>query len=158
MRKSFFFLAFGFLLSAPLPILAQYTFPLVEMVKLTTKNPSDFETVMLERDYSVDTKLSVPTTKIYTSDKPGATGKKYTFSRHQLPNATPDLIFTSTDKKYYLDFKAKLATSGYKFVKEENRPIGGTPAVWYDYSNGVYRVSICSYTTDDKYFTVQVRL
>jgi len=113
---------------------------------------------MLEKDYSVQTKLSDPTTKVYMSDKPGVGGKQYTISRHQLPNATPDIIFTSTDKKYYLDFKAKLASSGYKFVKEENKPVNGTPAVWYHYTNGVYRASICSYTTDVTWFVVQVRL
>jgi len=158
MKKSVLKLAFGLLLSAPFVAMAQSTFPLPDFIKLTSKNPSDFETTMLEKDYSVQTKLSDPTTKVYMSDKPGVGGKQYTISRHQLPNATPDIIFTSTDKKYYLDFKAKLASSGYKFVKEENKPVNGTPAVWYHYTNGVYRASICSYTTDVTWFVVQVRL
>ncbi len=158
MRKHIITFGLGLLLSAPIAALAQNTFPLPELIKLTSKNPSDFETTMLEKDYTLQTKQSSPTTKIYTSDKPGAAGKVYTMSRHQVPNATVDLVFTTTDKKYYLDVKAKLASSGYKFVKEESKPVNNVPATWYHYSNGVYKVSITSYTADVTWFTIQAHL
>ena len=139
-------------------VLAQYTFPLPELVKLPSKNASDFETIMLEKDYSLQTKLSDQVSKVYTSDKAGVSDKKYTFVRRQVPNATVGITFTTTDKKYYLDIKAKLAASGYKFVKEENKAVDKVQATWYHFSNGTMNVSICSYTTDVNWFAVQVHL
>jgi hypothetical protein len=158
MKKSIITFAIGLMISAPGIIHAQTTFPLPELIKLTSLNPSDFETKMLEKDYTLQNKESTPTTKIYTSDKPGASGKPYRVSRHQVPHATVDLIFSTTDKKYYLELKSKLASSGYKFVKEENKPVNDVPAVWYHYTNGLYKVSIASYTSDVTWFTVQAHL
>ncbi len=158
MKKQLLTLTFGVLVSVPLSTMAQYNFPLPELIKLTSVNPSDFETKMLEKDYTLQNKQSTATMKLYSSDKPGSGGKTYTISRSQVPNATVDLTFSTTDKKYYLEVKAKLAASGYKFQKEENKAINNTPAVWYHYTNGVYKVSIASYTTDITWFTVQAHL
>ncbi len=159
MKKYFFAFALGFVVSAPFALLAQNTFPLPDLVKLTSKNGSDFETAMLEKDYSVQSKLSNPTTKVYTSDQADAKGKKYSISRHQVPGANPDIVFTTTDKKYYIEVKTKLASGGYKFVKEENKPLEDeTPVIWYHYTNGIYKVRICTYTTDAAWFKVQIFL
>lgn len=157
MKRSTILLLSSILLSAT-SAFAQYTFPLPELVKLPSKNASDFETVMLEKDYSLQTKQSDQISKVYTSDKAGVSDKKYTFVRRQVPNATVGITFTTTDKKYYLDIKAKLASSGYKFVKEENKTTDKVQATWYHYSNGTMNVSICSYTTDANWFSVQVHL
>jgi hypothetical protein len=146
------------LLSSAALVHAQNTFPLDELTKLTSKNPSDFETAMLEKDYSLQSKESDKVSKVFTSDKAGDKGKKYTFIRRQVPNATVGLTFTTTDKKYYLDLKAKLASSGYKFVKEENKTENGVQTTWYNYTNRTHTVSICSYTTDVTWFSVQCHL
>ncbi len=158
MKKIILFLAFiiSFLPSSHL--LAQYAFPISEFIKMTGQNASDFETTMLEKDYSLQTKMSDAVNKIYTSDKKGAEGKPYTIARKQVPGASVALTFTTTDKKYYLETKAKLASSGYKFVKEENKPVNNVPATWFHYTNGAYKVSICSYTTDLKWFVVEAHL
>jgi hypothetical protein len=158
MKKSIFLLALTSLFVLPSTLFAQYTFPLAEFIKMTGQNASDFETTMLEKDYSLQTKLSSAVNKIYTSDKKGAEGKQYTIPRKQVPGASVALTFTTTDKKHYLDTKAKLASSGYKFVKEENKPINNVPATWFLYTNGAYKVSICSYTTDVKWFVVEAHL
>ncbi|GAA4461577.1 hypothetical protein GCM10023093_06450 [Nemorincola caseinilytica] len=157
MKRSTILLLLSIILSSSAAF-AQYTFPLPELVKLPSKNASDFETIMLEKDYSLQTKLSDQVSKVYTSDKAGVNDKKYTFVRRQVPNAAVGITFTTTDKKYYLDIKAKLAASGYKFVKEEHKTIEKVEATWYHYSNGTMNVSICSYTTDANWFAVQVHL
>jgi hypothetical protein len=155
MKKLILQLAFSIALALPATAFAQYTFPLPEFIKLTSQNASDFETTMLEKDYSIQTKQSNAVTKIYVSDKKGPEGKPYTIARKQIPGASVVLTFYTTDKKHYLDTKAKLASSGYKFVKEENKPINNVPASWFHYSNGAYKISICSYTTDVKWFVVE---
>ncbi|MES2704383.1 MAG: hypothetical protein V4649_17210 [Bacteroidota bacterium] len=157
MKKILFFFAFCVMM-VPAAAFAQYTFPLVEIQKLTGKNASDFETMMLEKDYSIQTKLSNPTTRVYWSDKPGAEGKKFSISRYQLPGAAVNITFTTTDKKYYLELKKTLASSGFKFLKEENKTTEGLPVVWYHYSNGVHTVSLTSYTKDVTWFMVQVHI
>jgi hypothetical protein len=158
MKKNIYLLATAVLFILPSTLFAQYTFPLAEFIKMTGQNASDFETTMLEKDYSLQTKLSSSVVKVYTSDKKGAEGKQYTITRKQVPGASVALTFTTTDKKHYLDTKAKLASSGYKFVKEENKPINNIPATWFLYTNGAYKVSICSYTTDVKWFVVEAHL
>ena len=141
---------------APLSLHAQYNFPLGELQKLTSKNASDFETFVLEKEYSYQSKLSSKVLKVYTSDKPGAGGKQYTISRYQVPNAMAKVSFTTTDKKFYLDLKAHLAGSGLKFVNEENKTIDGVQATCYNYANGALRVSLCSYSTDVTWFNIEV--
>lgn len=158
MKKIIILLALTSMSILPNTLFAQYTFPLAEFIKMTGQNASDFETTMLEKDYSLQTKMSSAVNKIYTSDKKGAEGKQYIIARKQVPGASVALTFTTTDKKYYLDTKAKLASSGYKFVKEENKPINNVPATWFLYTNGGYKVSICSYTTDVKWFVVEAHL
>lgn len=138
---------------------AQHTFALQELVNLTNKNASDFETKMLENDYSLQSKMSDDISKVYTSDKAGDGGKKYKIVRRQVTNSkVVGVTFTTTDKKYYLALKADLAKNGYKFVKEESQTIEKVPATWYHYANGPLTVSICSYTTDVSWFTVQAHL
>jgi hypothetical protein len=139
-------------------VFAQYNFPLAELQKLTGKNASDFETVMLEKDFSIQTKLSNPTTRIFWSDKAGAEGKKYAITRHQVPNAAVNITFNTTDKKYYIELKKTLATSGFKFKGEEAKTIDGVAATWYHYSNGVHTVSLASYSKDVTWFVVQVHI
>lgn len=140
----------------PNALKAQATFPLPELQKLTEKNASDFETEMLTKDYSMQSKLSSPTNKVYTSDKKGAQGRPYTMSRAQVPNAAAVVTFTTSDKKYYLDLKNQLASSGFKFVNEENKTVNGTSAVCHNFTNKVYTVSLYTYTTDVMWFMVQV--
>ena len=133
---------------------AQYNFPLVEIEKLTAKNASDFETALLEKDYSLDTKASTQVLKVYTSDKPAENGKKNIFTRFQVPNAVPKLEFSSTDKKYYIDIKSKLAPMGFKFLKEEDKTINGVQATVYNYTNGPFQLSLATYTKDVMWFVV----
>jgi len=133
---------------------AQYNFPLVEIEKLTQKNASDFETELLEKDYSLDTKASTQVLKVYTSDKPADNGKKNIFTRFQVPNAVPKLEFSSTDKKYYIDVKSKLTPMGFKFLNEEDKQINGVTATVYHYSNGPFQLSLATYTKDVMWYVV----
>ncbi len=133
---------------------AQYNFPLVEMEKLTAKNASDFETAVLEKDYSLDPKASTQVLKVYTSDKPSESGKKNLFTRYQVPNAVAKLEFSTTDKKYYIDVKSKLAAMGFKFLNEEDKQINGNQATVYNYSNGPFNLSLATYTKDAMWFVV----
>lgn len=158
MKKSaiLLFLSIAFCSSAAL---AQHTFNLQEMVNLTSKNAPDFETKMLESDYSLQSKMSDDISKVFTSDKAGESGKKYKIVRRQVTNSKiVGVTFTTTDKKYYLGLKADLAKAGYKFASEENQTIEKVPATWYHYKNGPMTVSICSYTTDATWFTVTAHL
>jgi len=137
---------------------AQHAFPIADLQKLCMGNANDFETVMLTNDYSLQSKLSNPTTKVYWSDKAGAEGKKYSITRSQVPNAVANIMFTNTDKKWYLELKKQLAATGYKFVKEENKTINGAQASGSNFTNGKYQVSVFTYTTDAAYFGVQIHL
>lgn len=137
---------------------AQYVFPIADLQKLAVDKMSDFETFMLTNDYSIQSKLSTPTSKVYTSDKPSAAGKPYTITRSQVPNAVANVMFTTTDKKWYLELKKQLASTGYKFVKEEPKAINGAQAVCSNFTNGKYQVSVFSYTTDVAWFGVQIHL
>ena len=142
---------------SPLTIFAQYNFPIADMQKLCGKNASDFETVVMGKDYSVQSKLSTAVMKVYTSDKAALDGKKYTISRYQVPNAMARITFSTTDKKFYLDVKAHLATNGLKFVKEEARKFDGTDAACYNYATASsFHVALCSYTTDVPWYVIEV--
>ena len=132
----------------------QYNFPLVEIEKLTAKNASDFETAVMEKDFSLDAKNSTQILKVYTSDKPSESGKKSIFTRYQVPNAVSKLEFSTTDKKYYLDLKSKLAAMGFKYLNEESKTINGAQAVVYNYSNGPFNLSLSTYATDVTWFVV----
>jgi hypothetical protein len=135
---------------------AQYTFPLSDLQKLPNKNASDFETFVMEKDYSFQSKMSSQIMKVYTSDKPGASGKQYVISRYQVPNAMAKVTFTTTDKKYYLELKSKLAAAGIKYVNEENKTIEGAQAACFNYASGGFKVSLCTYTTDVMWYKVEV--
>jgi len=158
MKTTFFAIAIALFGSVPFAARAQHVFPVAELQKLCVQNANDFETFMLTNDYSMQSKQSTPTSKVYTSDKPGAEGKTYTITRAQVPNAVANVIFTTTDKKWYLEFKKQLAATGYKFVKEENKTVNGAQAVSNNYSNGKFQVSVYSYTTDASWFGVQIHL
>jgi hypothetical protein len=157
MKKIFLALLLSVVLS-PSVSFAQYTFPLTELQKLTNKNASDFETVMIEKDYSIQSKLSNATTKIYWSDKPGVSDKKYIMSRFQVPGGATKLTFSFTDKKHYLELKKALAAGGFKFVKEENKTVDGVETVWYHYSGNGFTVSLCSYTKDVTWFVAEAHI
>lgn len=143
---------------APLTLRAQYNFPLSELQKLTGKNASDFDTYVMGKDYSLQGKLSTAVMKVYTSDKTGPEGKKYTISRYQVPNAMAKITFSTTDKKYYLDLKSHLAGTGLKYVSQNERTIEGMQATCYNYANGALKVSLCTYSADENWFVVEVHL
>ena len=158
MKKTILTIVIAMLGLAPFAAKAQYVFPIAELQKLCVQNLTDFETFMLTNDYSMQSKQSTPTSKVYTSDKPGAAGKQYSINRSQVPNAVVNLMFTTTDKKWYLELKKQLAATGYKFVKEEQKTVNGAQAVCSNFTNGKYQVSVYSYTTDAPWFGVQIHL
>lgn len=158
MKKAIHILALATIAIGPLQASAQYLFPLAELQKLCTKNSNDFETVALTNDYSVQSKLSSPTAKVYWSDKAGAAGKKYSIVRSQVPGSMVKIDFTTTDKKYYIELKGQLAAAGYKFVKEENKLVNGVQSVCNNYANGKFQVSVYNYTIDEPWYGVQIHL
>jgi len=127
---------------------AQYNFPLVELEKLTAKNASDFETALLEKDFSLDAKASTAILKVYTSDKPLESGKHSTFTRYQVPNAVAKLEFSTTDKKYYIDVKSKLGSLAFKFLNQEDKQMNGVQATVNNYTNGPFQLSLSTYSKD----------
>ena len=135
---------------------AQYNFPVVEMEKLTAKNASDFETAVMEKDYSVDNKASTQVLKVYTSDKPSASGKANIITRYQVPNAVCKIELSTTDKKYYLEVKSKLTAMGFKLINNETKTIKGAQAQVYNYSNGPFQLCLSTYTTDMNWYVVEV--
>ena len=156
MRKIFVLIAIAFVILTPGILRAQYNFPLVELEKLTNKNASDFETFVMEKDYSLQSKTSTQTLKIYTSDKPSADGKISTITRYQVPNANSKIEFSTTDKKYYLEVKSKLTPMGFKLVNDEVKTINGAQAQVYNYSNGPFQLSLATYTTDGTWYVVDI--
>ena len=146
------------LLSSSFAAHAQYNFPLVELEKMTAKNASDFETVVMEKDYTLQSKLSSPVLKVYTSDKAAESGKKNTITRYQVPNAVSKIELSTTDKKYYLELKSKMAAMGFKFLGQEDKTIAGSPATIYNYTNGPFQLSLATYTAagDINWFVVQI--
>ena len=137
---------------------AQYNFPLVELEKLTGKNASDFEPAVLEKDYTLESKTSTQVLKVYSSDKPSANGKKNIVTRYQVPNASCKIEFSTTDKKYYIELKTKLASMGFKLLNEDTKPIKGAQATVYNYSNGPFQLSLSTYTTDVIWYVVEVHI
>ena len=158
MKTTFLAIIIALFGSVPFAANAQYVFPIADLQRLCGQNLTDFETFMLTNDYSMQSKLSNPTSKVYMSDKPGPGGKQYTITRSQVPHAVASVMFTTTDKKWYLDLKKQLAATGYKFVREENKTVNGAQAVCSNFSNGKYEVSVFSYTTDAAWFGVQIHL
>ena len=135
---------------------AQHTFSLQEMQNFTSKGPSDFETDMLENDYSLQNKLSDKESKVYLSDKAAADGKKYKIVRRQVTNSkVVEVTFYTTDKKYYIALKKDLAAKGFKAVKNEEITVENVPATKYYFVNAPMNVILCTYTTDASWFTVQ---
>jgi hypothetical protein len=145
MKKTLFQFLFAAIVFAPLSLFAQTNFPLGELEKMCLKNANDFDTYVLGKDYSIQSKLSDAVTKMYWSDKPGAAGKPYSVARFQNPKAIPIVKCTTTDKKYYIELKTALAANGYKFDKEESKTVNGIQSVWYIYTKGVKQVSLTSY-------------
>jgi hypothetical protein len=156
MKRSLFALAMACFALTPLSVFSQYNFPLGELQKMAQKNASDFETFVMEKDYSLQSKSSNKELKVFASDKPGPSGKQYIISRYQVPNAMARITFITTDKKHYLDVKAKLAAGGVKYVNEENKTIDGTQAACYNYASGALKVTLCTYTTDVTWFKVEL--
>ena len=135
---------------------AQYNFPLAELEKLTAKNASDFETVVMEKDYSLQAKTSTSVLKVYTSDKPSESGKQNMITRYQVPNAVSKIEFSTTDKKYYIEVKASLGKLGFKFLGQEDKTIKGTQATVNNYSNGPFQLSLATYATDNTWYQVTI--
>ncbi len=149
MKKTLLRLLFAAIVLSPFSLFAQTTFPLGELEKMCLKDANDFDTYVLGKDYSIQSKLSDAVTKMYWSDKPGPAGKPYTVARFQNPKAVPIVKCTTTDKKYYIELKSSLTANGYKFEKEENKTVNGIQSVWYIYSKGAKQVSLTSYNEGD---------
>jgi hypothetical protein len=158
MKKSVFFLALICIVFAGFTSYAQSVVTLPDLEKLCIKNASDFETFALTKDYSVQSKLSSDVTKVYWCDKANANGKQNTLSRTQIPHASAKVEFTTTDKKWYLDLKALMASTGYKFVNDEKRKIDGIETDMHNFTNGKVHVAVFSWTTDATWFGAQVHL
>jgi hypothetical protein len=157
MKNKLLVIAFSAFMMAPIASFAQYEPPLAELEKLCMKNGNDFETFALTNDYTLQPKLSTAEKKIYSSDKAGASGKKYLISRFQVPKAMTEIIFVTTDKKYYIELKGALASAKYKFVKQDDKKIEGVDATGNDFSNGKYSISLYTYTKGDvNYYEVQI--
>ena len=156
MKRTFILIAVTLITLFPFAGHAQYNFPLAELEKLTNKNLGDFDTYVMEKDYSLDTKASTQVLKIYRSDKPSADGKINKITRYQVPNAVCRLEFSSTDKKYYLDVKSKLAAMGFKLVNDEVKTINGVQGPVYHYSNGPFQLALTTYNTDTTWYVVEV--
>jgi hypothetical protein len=158
MKTTFLAIVIALFGTLPFEAQAQHAFPLPELQKLCMQNANDFETFMLTNDYSLQSKLSNATTKVYWSDKKSPEGKQFAVTRSQVPNAVANLQFINTDKKWYLELKKQLAATGYKFVKEENKTINGAQATSSNFTNGKYQISVFSYTTDAAHFGAQIHL
>ncbi len=143
---------------APRTSHAQYNFALVELEKLTSKNSSDFDTYVMEKDYTIQSKTSTQVLKIYLSDKPSADGTKNIITRYQVPNASCKIEFSTTDKKYYLEVKSKLGAMGFKLINDEVKTINGAQAQVYHYSNGPFQLSLSTYTTDHNWYVVEIHV
>ncbi len=153
MKKIIFFIS-GALLSVV--SYAQHTFSLQEMQNFTSRSASDFETAMLENDYSLQNKLSNKESKVYVSDNAAAGGKKYKIVRRQVTNSkVVEVTFYTTDKKYYVGLKKELAAKGFKAIKNEEITVENVPATKYHFFNAPMNIILCTYTTDASWFTVQ---
>ena len=158
MRSTILLLALSLSFFAPFVCHAQYNFQLVELEKLTNKNSSDFDTYVMEKDYTVQSKISTQILKIYHSDKKSADGTINVITRYQVPNAACKIEFSTTDKKYYLDVKSKLGAMGFKLVNDEVKTINGAQAQVYHYSNGPFQLSLSTYTTEANWYVVEIHI
>jgi hypothetical protein len=141
---------------AAISVSAQHTFSLQEMQNFTSKGASDFETSMLESDYSLQNKLSDKESKVYLSDKASPDGKKYKMVRRQVTNSkVVEVTFYTTDKKYYIALKKDLASKGFKAIKNEEVTVENVPATKYHFFNAPMNIILCTYTTDASWYTVQ---
>jgi len=156
MKGIFLMLALTLGITAPRLAQAQYNFPLVELEKLTNKNSSDFDTYVMEKDYTIQSKISTQILKIYNSDKKSADGTTNIITRYQVPNAACKIEFSTTDKKYYLEIKSKLGAMGFKMLNDEVKTINGAQAQVYHYSNGPFQLSLSTYTTDVNWYVVEI--
>ncbi len=156
MKGTIIFLALAFTFFAPGICHAQYNFPLVELEKLCGKNSSDFDTYVMEKDYTIQSKTSTQILKIYKSDKKSADGTTNVITRYQVPNAASKIEFSTTDKKYYLDVKSKLASMGFKLLNDEVKTINGAQAQVYHYSNGPFQLSLGTYSTEANWYIVDI--
>jgi hypothetical protein len=147
MKRSILLFVLFCIVVAPFVSLAQTVVPLPDLEKLCLKNASDFETFALTKDYSIQSKLSTDVTKVYWSDKANVNGKQNTLSRTQIPHASARVEFTTTDKKWYLDLKSLMASSGYKFVNDEKQTINGVPTDLHNFTNGKVHVAVYSFTS-----------
>ena len=143
---------------APRVCHAQYNFPLVELEKLCGKNSSDFDTYVMEKDYTIQSKTSTQILKIYKSDKKSADGTINVITRYQVPNAKCKIEFSTTDKKYYMDVKSKLGAMGFKLINDEVKTINGAQAQVYNYSNGPFQLALSTYTTDANWYVVEIHI
>jgi hypothetical protein len=157
MKRYLLISAVAFIL-LPLSSHAQYNFPLAELQKLTSKNASDFDTYVMGKDYSLQGKVSTNIMKVYASDKAGPQGKKYTIVRYQVPGAMTKITFSTTDKKFYLDVKSNLASSGLKYASQGEKTIENMQATCYNYANGALKVSLCTYSAEENWFVIEVHL
>lgn len=156
MKKLILFAAVTLATLAPRLAQAQYNFPAAELQKMTNKNVSDFDTYVMEKEYSMDNKASTQILKVYHSDKATADGKNYTITRYQVPNAACKIEFSTTDKKYYLDIKSKLESMGFKLVNDQVKVIKGAQAQVYNYTNGPLMLILSTYHTDVTWYVVEV--
>jgi len=154
--KRLVFIVVAFIALLPRLARAQYNFPVAEMQKLTAKNVSEFDTYVMEKEYSMDNKASTQILKVYHADKPAADGKTYTVTRYQVPHAACKIEFTTTDKKYYLDIKSKLESMGFKLVNDQVKTINGAQAQVYSYSNGPFTLILSNYKTDVTWYMVTI--
>jgi len=162
MKKSILLLLLSVLSMASLNLAkAQSTFSLTELESLCDYGTPNFETYVLNKGYSYWSEFSSVAATLYHADK-------------QREDATRDLIsrsaygtlvsFTTSSKQYYLDLKTALTNQGYKFVKEEQKVIGGTSdplnTIWYHYANENYKVIIYSYSLEINgvaYYVIQIQ-
>jgi predicted enzyme related to lactoylglutathione lyase len=77
-------------------------------------------------------------------------------SRTVIPNAAAKIEFTTTDKKWYSDTKAILSKTGYRFINDEKRTMGGIQTDMHNFTNGKCHVTLYSYTTDVTWYAAQV--
>lgn len=147
MKNTFVILAASILVLNLTVAKAQNNFPIDTLEKICKFNSSDFENWILKKGFSYSSDGSTKTLKKYRSDFSLDNGKKNVFFRADIGLNHADIIFHTTDKSYYLNFKTGLKNKGYKFSKEE--PIvlsGGVSTTKYVYYNPWYLVKTFSYS------------
>lgn len=120
---------------------------LSELEKISSYTSSDFETYILKRGFSLWRQKSERfTIQQYWCDKKNPNGRRDQIGRTSGSGISTIVEFTTTDKLYYLDFKNKLVTSGYKLDREAPQALSDdVTTLFYYYSNDAYVVTIYSY-------------